>query len=89
MGLDEPSLAPGTEATTMSIYQVAKRGITDLHRLIRQGLGEGLQAQEIRDGLERPLLSLTARELAKLGRFGDRLDRIRSDRPLAQLAVLG
>ena len=61
----------------MSPYQVVRQGIADLHRLTLLGLGDNSQAQEIRDGLERPLLSMSTGELAKLTRFEDRLVRER------------
>lgn len=67
----------------MSTYQIAKRGITDLHRLALRGSGEGPRAQEIRDGLEKPFLLMTIAQLASLTRFGDRLDRRRGHRSQA------
>lgn len=68
----------------MSMYQRAKRGIAELHRLTRQELGEGPRARAIRGGLDRPFLALSDGELARLAQFEDRLDR---SRPVPWIAV--
>lgn len=57
----------------MSHYQVARRVIIDLHRLASQGLEDTLEAEVIRERLDRPFLSMSEVELAEIGRFSDSL----------------